>query len=324
MTYHLESLHLGTDFDQPPAVLPVPGATRNGDALALLDGAGRGGRFVARAAVGPALVGLRVDAPRDVPLRVALTLGVDDAAIGAWARARALEGDDHLREERRPRVVVVGVNGVPRAGVVLQRLAGDGSSSKQRAVLVLEPGDLPNGDLLTVSLEQPGGLPGWAAEDLLEDGLAGVSLDRVKVDVHEEPLRPSLSTGRAQQPQQTPFPASGMAVVNPASLGGDLRLRVWPRLRQEQARPRSLPFRAVSRLRRGTPSAPAAPEPAVEVDVHSLVDGSTTTLPADRHGDGTFTVRLAAASVPALVRPRLLTEPDGVLTGWSARVRRLT
>src|SRR4051812_36815636 len=106
MTYRLESLHLETDFDRSPTDLHVPGTTARGEALTLLDGAVRGGRIVARAAGRRALVGLRIDAPARASLRVAVTLGVDDASISAWGRSRLLAEDDWPNEEHRTRAIL--------------------------------------------------------------------------------------------------------------------------------------------------------------------------------------------------------------------------
>lgn len=316
MGYRLSSLDLGTAFDAPVEPLPVPGVAAKGDtpSLVILDGATRGAVRLSRLVRQPALLGLQVERPTE-PVRVTVTLLVDDLSTEMWRNAQQVEATTMRHEHRHHRLLRLSVQGRVRAGILLDRRPADGVASVQRFSVVLRPDDVGDQGLLTLSLDLPGVVPPWLQRGLLTDAMAGVCVGRVAFAPLEGEVRPSLSTGRAPVRRRHLVPRRpGGFVLNPGDGERAVRLRVLPRvnvrrpapvgrramLKEPLARTRDLVLRTTSGRSR---------QP-LEVTVAPLDGSPATAQHVPPAADGSFVVDVPREQLPAFVRVRPVGAPE--------------
>jgi hypothetical protein len=325
MSFRLPSLHLSTEFDRPVLPLQVPGVASRGDtpSLFILDGASRGPRRLARVARRAALVGLQLEPPT-TPVRVHVTLLVDDLSTALWRSAHLVDIAVMPDEHHRHRLVRVGLQGRTRAGVLLDRQPGDVEPSRQRLSFDLTPEELGDVGLLVLSLDVPTDPPAWLARDLLEDGLAGVCIGRVGVEpLGNRPARPSVSTGREPvRGRSLVLRSPGGLVLNPGA-DGDVRLELTPRVlvprpapvgrramvKEPAAKARDLVLRTLHTVVR---------EP-LHAEITPLDGGPTRTLTARPDATGSYAFDVASELLPAWVRPTAHRLPS--THDWYARAR---
>jgi len=309
MSYRLASLHLGTEFDRPVEALPVPGVAGKGDvpALVILDGAARGAVRLARLVRQPSLLGLQVEKPAG-PVRVTVTLILDDLSTEMWRAAHDLEPADFRNEHQHHRLVQVSLQGRVRAGVLLDRRGADRGTSVQRISVELSADELGALGLLTLSVDLPATIPSWLSHGLLDQGLTGVCLGRVKVEpVEAGTTRAGLSTGRSPAGPRHLVPRTpGGFVLNPGADRAPVTLAVMPRVLGPRKRPpgrRALvkePFARVRdvALRMGR----ARSQRPVDVEVVPLDGAAAYTSQVTPDARGTYRLEVAPASLPAMVR----------------------
>ena len=335
MNFRLPSLHLGTDFDRPPAALPVPGTASRGDsgALVILDGAARGARRLSRLVRRTALLGLEVERPSS-DVRVTVTVLVDDLSTSMWRDAHRMEPEELPHEHRHHRLLRLSLQGRTRAAFILDRRPTDGDASVQRLSVRLAAEEIGESGLLTLALDVPGEPPAWLRPGLLEDGLAGVCVARVGVEPFDGgTVRPSLSTGRVPVNRRHLVPRfPGALVVNPGSGDLPVELRLLERVRVRRPVPQGLRARLkepLARARDGFLRATRArSRDPLEVEVRPVDGGGDGgggwTERATRRPDGSFVVQVPRTALPAYVRPVPTHEPSrrrGI--DWFAWVREI-
>jgi hypothetical protein len=206
-----------TEYDDPQPVGELPTVVSGGHqpTLGLVDQVVRGHQIIGRAVGDPATVGLRVR-PAGGPVRVAVSLQLDDAGTRWWAgRVKP----DPAQPER-PRLVVVTSQGRIRGAAVLARKQGwlRAGGSKDTVVFDLAAEELGAEDLLLVELSDPRvALPGWAAERFSVRSAIGLRIDRIQLDPHPstEPV-PAVPPGSG-----CPF------LILPPDGPETLRVQVW-------------------------------------------------------------------------------------------------
>ncbi|MFY1705355.1 hypothetical protein ACN28G_27150 [Micromonospora sp. WMMA1923] len=172
----------GTEFDVPHPVSELPTVVSGGQqgALCVVDQLVRGHQIIGRAVGDPATIGLKVR-PVGLPVRVAVTLQLDDAGTRWWAnRAKP----DPAQPER-PRLVVLSSQGRVRGAAVLARRQGwlRAGGSIQTVTFTLGADELGDDDLLLVELSAPRvDLPDWAADRFSARSAIGLRIDRVRLD----------------------------------------------------------------------------------------------------------------------------------------------
>lgn len=333
MNFRLNTLRLGTDFDQPIEPLPVPGAAKKGQtsALWMLDGASRAPHRLARLVKPVGLLGVKV-AETGQDLRVSVTLLVDETSTHMWNKVHTKRDEEPIltSEFHQHRLVEVSAQGRPRAVTLLALRGGDGKPGvRQQVHFDLPASEVGDSGLLMFSFEEPAGAPEWARAGLLEDGLVGMCVANVKVaPVPSDPVAPWASSGRPRRRKREFSPTRpGFFVVNAGDAQGAVAVTLIPRLNVPRPKPRGrrekvkAPLHAVAdwarRSRaRGLEGRPVQVE-AVSVDGQSLV---STVVQSSGAGDYAFTLPPGTRS--AFVRARVLRDkkvPRPV--DWAVEVR---
>ncbi|GGM20039.1 hypothetical protein [Micromonospora yangpuensis] len=184
----------GTEFDVPHPVSELPTVVSGGQqgALCVVDQLVRGHQIIGRAVGDPATIGLKVRPVRR-PVRVAVTLQLDDAGTRWWAnRVKPAPA-----QPERPRLVVLSSQGRVRGAAVLARRQGwlRAGGSIQTVTFTLGADELGDDDLLLVELSAPRvDLPDWAAHRFSARSAIGLRIDRVRLDPlpDAQPLPPGV------------------------------------------------------------------------------------------------------------------------------------
>ncbi|MQA02891.1 MAG: hypothetical protein GEV07_09270 [Streptosporangiales bacterium] len=177
---------IGTDFDQPTQVLPVPGAVTSGGQpeLKLVDGLTRGDGVVGRFETSPGLFAVKVAEPTG-PVRVTVELAADAETAAWWERLVP----EHVqpRTPHGARLLAVRAQGATRGTVLLARRVTDfGLRARQRVSFPLAAEELPADGFLVIDVtEVEAHVPAWA-EPTTERPAVGVRVDAV----HATPTGP--------------------------------------------------------------------------------------------------------------------------------------
>ncbi|WP_434742379.1 hypothetical protein [Micromonospora sp. SH-82] len=185
-----------TDFDVPHPVGDLPAVVDGGHqpTVCVVDQMVRGHQIIGRAVGDPATVGIKVR-PAWQPIRVAVTLQLDDAGTRWWASR--VKPDPAQAE--RPRLVVLSSQGRIRGAAVLARRQGwlRAGGSKETISFELAADELGDDDLLLVEMSDPRiDLPGWADGRFSTSSAIGLRIDRIHLDPlpTTEPPPPSAAT----------------------------------------------------------------------------------------------------------------------------------
>ncbi|HYN97684.1 MAG TPA: hypothetical protein VES42_27920, partial [Pilimelia sp.] len=148
----------GTDFDEPPPTLSVPGVLAGGQepALRASDHFVRGHRVVGRFGAAESMIGLKVRAG-GLPVRVTAHLRLDSAALTWWAERADPRAVAAAAGPERPRLVLVSSQGRPRGAALLARARVGAQAVDARAVVAfaLAAEEVPDDGLLLLDATDP-------------------------------------------------------------------------------------------------------------------------------------------------------------------------
>lgn len=241
--FRLPSIAVSSPFEVEPVALTLPGLVESGNdpALAILEGAYRPATSACRFVYPAGMVGLQLpQGPLPDLLRVIMPVRADRLADEKWSqRVTRLHGlavvrggvspedvpDDEVRG--RHRLVAVHAQGRLRAQALLAHDGGEDSWVRQRLVFDVATSELDETRLLLLSFTAAESAWGHEA---LPTPLVGVSVPRIRVREDGEPAAGAVSTGLNGEGGWLPYSrAIGFAVVNPATEGTSITLRIQRR-----------------------------------------------------------------------------------------------
>lgn len=329
MNFRLNSLHLGTDFDEPIEPLSIPAVARTGSepALCILDGANRAPRRLSRAVRRVALLGLKVANPED-GVRVSVTFLVDSLSTRMWNRVHSENPDEPVIDDEfgRHRLIEVSAQGRSRGVLALAYRRADGNGVRQRLEFDLPSSEIGEAGLVMIGLEEPAFAPPWAREHLLEDGVVGLCVVNVKLEpLGERSVEPSISGGRPGDRFNSPA-SPGFFVINRGGCRGPVEVTLEPRpsagVAMERGRRGKLlrPLRTL-RQRRLPGIGDGRTLGVADVEAVSVGGDPVLSTSVSAGADGAFTFRLPAGAEPVYVRVSGNGGP--VPSGWRARLQQI-
>ncbi|MEV0896694.1 hypothetical protein [Actinoplanes sp. NPDC049802] len=290
-----------TDYDEPalPAGLPLTLSSGMNPAVTILDQMVRGNGIVGRVVGDFGAIALKIHGGGG-PVRVAVSIGLDDVATRWWA--------DRVRPSRLaaelPRLVAVRAQGRIHGGAVLARRQGWRGAASAEATLSfdLTAGEMRDDGLLLVEIAETAH-PSWAAGRLCARSAIGLRINRIEVREQTAPTRttgPSGATGCDFTVIQPGAPTAYRIVT--AAVPSAPPLPLSPRNRVTRQKPARAVFKVARAARRAAvralPSHPGAVEEVVAAD---LITGEPVPVETTRHDDETR-VRLTGP----VTRPVLL------------------
>ncbi|MGI5284708.1 hypothetical protein ACQEVF_15405 [Nonomuraea polychroma] len=333
------AMRTATGFDTavPPVQVPVEISSGRAAELQAADHFRRGVQIVGRFERS-GLVGLKV-AEAGHAVRVNVTLSVDELSAQDWH----LKQETGVDDKALPRLIQVRAQGRLRQCLLLE---SGGAVKKGTVVFDLMPDELPADGLLCIEVldvTEGSGVPetlrGAVAGSVMDDGVAGLRIDRVRLqEIPDDDVSdPALATLDASRCERASLISSGglvnlkgrgshslstgMFVVNPVpqgvfGSGGDLTIRLGqktgtPACREPRTWPRRMAWHRGRRERRTA----GAPNVGPVLSIHS---GDEVPVAHSKAGDSTELRLRAPAESPLLVTvaPAQGAQPTLISTDW--------
>ncbi|WP_211370510.1 hypothetical protein [Nonomuraea turkmeniaca] len=282
------------------------------------------------------LVGLKV-AEADHALRVNVSLSVDELSARSWHP----KGETDAGEKVLPRLIQVRAQGRLRQCLLLK---SGGALKRGTVVFDLMPDEVPADGLLCIEVLDvtegtgvPETLRGAVAGSIMDDGVAGLRIDRVRLGEipDDDVTRTTMDASRCERSSLISSGglanlkrrggrslSTGMFVVNPVpqgvfGSGGDLTIRLGhragaPARRETRAWPRRIAWHRARRDRRMS----AAPNVDQILSIHN---GDEVPVAQSEGGDITELRLRAPAESPLLVTVAPAargTQPTLISTDW--------
>ncbi|WP_229076151.1 hypothetical protein [Actinoplanes sp. DH11] len=263
-----------TDFDEPsvPAELPMRLTTGMHPSVTIVDQMVRGRGIIGRVTGDFGALAVKV-AGTGSPVRVAVTIGLDEVSTRWWA--------DRVRPSRTtpelPRVVVLRSQGRIRGAAVLARRQGWRGAASAEATLAfdLAEGELDGDGLLLVELGETAP-PSWAAGRVSTRPVVGLRFNSITVEPATTPAPVALTGGSTGCDFAVVQPGDALThrlITSPVPAAPPLPLT--PRNKLTRRRPARAAFKAARAARRVAYRAlPQRPGPLSGVVAADLITGA--------------------------------------------------